>query len=80
MALSNEQIASLLNMISATESDEVDCDGCLEHLAEFAEAQLFNREVPDAVKTVERHLQQCRCCKDEYNALLDGLRELEERA
>ena len=45
MALSNEQITSLLNMVAVAEPDEVDCDGCLEHLAEFAEAELFNREV-----------------------------------
>ena len=77
MALSNEQITTLLSMISSADSDEMDCDGCLDHLAEFAEAELANREVPEAVKTVERHLQQCVCCKDEYNALLEGLRELE---
>lgn len=80
MALSNEQITALIDMISTTESDEVDCDGCLEHLAEFAEAELSNQEVSEAIKTVKRHLEQCRCCQDEYNALLEGLRELENPA
>ena len=79
MPLSNDQIASLLGMVNASESDELDCDGCFARVAEFAEAELANREIPDALKAVQTHVQQCTCCKDEYNALLDGLREIEER-
>ena len=78
MPLSNDQIASLLGMVNASESDELDCDGCFARVAEFAEAELANREIPDALKAVQTHIRQCTCCKDEYNALLDGLREIEE--
>ena len=77
MSLTNEQISSLLNQIATTQPDELDCDGCFVHLAEFAERELSNQAVPDALKTVEVHLSQCSCCKDEFNALLEGLRALE---
>ncbi len=77
MPLSNEQIASLLGMINTAEQDDIDCDGCFEHLAQFAETRLANQDIPDALRTVEIHLRQCACCKDEYNALLEGLRVLE---
>ncbi len=77
MALSTDQVSSLLAMIASSVSDSLDCDDCFERIAEFAEAQLANREIPDALKVVEIHLQQCPCCKDEYQALLEGLRELE---
>ena len=49
MPLSNDQIASLLGMVNASESDELDCDGCFARVAEFAEAELANREIPDAL-------------------------------
>ena len=78
MPLSTEQLSTLLGMITTSEPDSLDCDGCSEHLAEFAEAELTSREIPEAIRTVEIHLRQCACCKDEYNALLEGLRALEE--
>ena len=78
MGLTKQQIASLLKLVAATESDELDCDGCLEHLAEFAERQLANRDVTAALQSVESHLRQCTCCQDEYQALLEGLRALDD--
>lgn len=78
MSLSRKQIEKLLGMVSDTEPDALDCDGCYEQLAEFAEAQLTTRELPDALKAVETHLRQCGCCQDEYNTLLEGLRMLQD--
>ena len=65
-------------MISSAQADSLDCDGCYDQLAEFADAQLAGRELPDALKAVESHLHQCCCCKDEYKALLEGLREIQK--
>ncbi len=78
MPLSKEQLKSLINMIETTEPDTLDCDGCFEHLAEFAERELANREIPDALKAVSIHLKQCSCCQDEYKALLEGLKSLDD--
>ena len=78
MPLAADQISSLLGMIAASEPDSLDCDGCLAQVAEFAEAELLSLDIPDAVRAVETHLKQCPCCRDEYNALLEGLRALEE--
>lgn len=77
MTLSNEQISVLLGMISTTKEDSIDCDGCFDQLAEFADAELAGRDIPDALLAVETHLNQCVCCKDEYQALLDGLRGID---
>lgn len=78
MPLTTEQISGLLGMIATVEPDSLDCDSCFEYLAEFAEAELASREIPEALKAVEIHLQQCMCCQDEYRALLEALRALEE--
>ncbi len=77
MSLSIEQINGLLGMISSVESDEIDCGGCFGQIAEFAEFHLSHKEIPEAMKSIEMHLQQCLCCKDEFNALLKGLQAIE---
>lgn len=77
MKLSAEQTRALLNSVAAAKQDEVDCDGCFEHLSEFVELELAGAEIPEALGKVQRHIDQCPCCKDEHNALLEGLRALD---
>ena len=77
MSLTNEQINSLIDQVVGTEPDELDCDGCFAQLAEFADRELSNLAIPQALKVVETHLAQCTCCRDEYAALLEGLRALD---
>ena len=77
MSLSKEQVNNLLGMVGSVESDELDCEGCFGRIAEFAELYLSQQEIPEAMRIVETHLQQCLCCKDEFNALLKGLKEIE---
>lgn len=77
MSLSDEQISGLIKLAATVEADALDCDGCFAHLAEFAELQLARREVPEALKTVEAHLQQCQCCRAEFEALMEALRNLD---
>ncbi|MCA9187778.1 MAG: hypothetical protein R3E01_15290 [Pirellulaceae bacterium] len=78
MSLSREQISDLLKMISTSESDAADCGCCFDQIAEFADAQLAGQPLDDAMRIVQRHLEQCCCCKFEYQALLDGLRAIED--
>ena len=78
MALSKEQIQNLVGMVATVEADELDCDGCFGQIAEFAEYHLATQELPEAMWAVQVHLEQCLCCKDEFNALLKALRALDE--
>lgn len=78
MTLSREQIDKLLGLVSTTQDDELDCDGCLSRVAEFADAQLANLPLSDALKAVEVHMESCPCCADEYQALMDALQTLKE--
>jgi len=77
MGLSETEIDKLLKLVASSQEDQLDCDGCLERIAEFADANLANRTVPEAADIVATHLQSCKCCADEYHALLEGLRALE---
>ncbi|MEM9643661.1 MAG: hypothetical protein AAF989_01600 [Planctomycetota bacterium] len=78
MSLSKDQIASLLGLVASAKEGCIDCDACFDHLAEFAEIELAGRDVPEALKAVDLHLKQCPCCKDEFEALMTGLRAMDE--
>lgn len=76
MSISKKQISNLLGLIASTENDATDCEGCFSHLAEFAELELAGREIPEAFQAIQRHLEQCPCCKDEFDVLIEGLKAL----
>lgn len=77
MALTDEQIKSLITVVASTTDDQLDCDGCFERVAEFADSQLAGRSLSDAMTAVETHLANCPCCQDEYETLLAALRGCE---
>ena len=77
MKLNAQQIADLIDLTAGTTQDAIGCDGCYELLDQFAQAELDGIPIPESLKVVHDHLVQCKCCRDEYSALLTGLRELE---
>jgi hypothetical protein len=80
MSLSPEMIKKLIDLVATTQNDPLDCDGCLERIAEFAEAHLAGRSLSAALQSVRVHLESCGCCQDEYEALLAALGTLSEDA
>jgi len=57
--------------------DTLGCDGCYDLMDGFAQAELDGVEVPEALQAVRAHLKQCKCCRDEYDALLTAIRAIE---
>jgi hypothetical protein len=76
MKLNREQTKTLLQMVATSKPDEIDCDGCFEHLAEFVEHELLGTEIPKALEKVKQHIEQCACCNDEHNALVEALEQI----
>jgi hypothetical protein len=56
--------------------DEIGCDDCLEQLDQFAEMVLAGKDVAEAMPLVQDHLNRCRDCREEFEALLAALRAL----
>jgi hypothetical protein len=78
MKLDAKQIAELIQLTATARSeDTIGCNGCFELMDQFAQAELEGRDVPEALEVVRVHLEQCKCCRDEYDALLTALREIE---
>jgi hypothetical protein len=76
MRLSDRQMAVLGSLISeVNEKDSLGCDGCFELMSQYADSMIAGRDLHEALQAVEIHLEQCRCCRDEYEALRAALSE-----
>jgi len=78
MSLSKEQISTLLSLVASATEDQISCDGCFEHVAQFVETELAGAPLDDTMKLIKNHMQNCPCCKDEYNALVEAMTALNE--
>lgn len=56
---------------------EIGCDDCLAELDIFAEHKLANKELPEAMRVIEEHLERCDDCREEFVSLLAALRMVE---
>lgn len=63
--------------LANTEPDEIACDECFEELDRFAELARAGKPVEEIMPKVKGHLERCRDCREEYEALLAALREIE---
>ena len=77
MSLSKKEIDALLQLIGRTKDTEINCERCLTVVSEFAEAKLAGRSISESLLLVEHHLSICDECKQEYEALLRTLDQLE---
>ena len=76
MALTSQEIKELLRMLSLTKSRELTCDECLMRMAEFAECNLQAKSITESLSMMKDHLELCRECQEEYEALLAALKGL----
>ena len=67
--LTSGQVTSIVRMLGLTTDREFNCSECLQHVSEFAEAQLANKPVTEVIASVEQHLALCPECCEEYEAL-----------
>lgn len=77
MGLTPKEIDGLLVLIGLTRNEEINCDECLDLVAEFAEQELAGRSVPEGLEAVRRHISICTECREEYEALGRALAGLE---
>jgi hypothetical protein len=67
--LTREEIERLMQMLGLTRDDELDCDRCLDLVAEFAETKLAGKSYAAGAKLVEHHLASCSECREEFRVL-----------
>jgi uncharacterized protein with PIN domain len=74
MSYTTEQISGLMRLIGITRESEINCNECLDHVAEFAESELSGKAMPEVLDAVRHHLTLCPECKEEYEELLKAMR------
>lgn len=78
MPLSKEELDGLLRLVGLTKESEINCEQCLALVSEFAEQALAGKSVPEGLKAVEHHLSVCAECREEYEALQEALKEMDD--
>ncbi len=77
MTLTPSVLQSLVAMAHATRTDEVVCGDCEQSVDRFAEMRLQGLDTAEALPLVEAHIAGCRCCGEEFDALMEVLRAAE---
>ena len=73
MAIAPDQLPMMMKMVAGTRPDEIDCDECFAQVGRFAELTIAGRNAAEALPLVQQHLEQCRDCRKEFEALLAAL-------
>lgn len=73
MSIESEKLRNLMRSIFMTHRDEIGCDTCFDQLDLFAEVTLTGLDAASALPQVFRHLQMCKACREEFEALLSAL-------
>ncbi|MBN1581142.1 MAG: hypothetical protein JXA89_10595 [Anaerolineae bacterium] len=76
MKLDTDTLKTMVQEILATHDDEIACGQCFEQLDQFVEMTLAGKNAAEAMPLVQDHLQHCRDCREEFQALLIALRAL----
>jgi hypothetical protein len=76
MKLSADVLKKMVNSIAMTRPDEIACDECFEQLDIFAEQMLTGKPAAEAMPLVEDHLNRCKDCHEEFEALLEAVKSL----
>jgi hypothetical protein len=76
MTLEPAVLRQMVRTIITTRPDEIGCDECFEQLDRFVEMTLAGRNAAEAMPLVQDHLERCRNCREEFEALLTVLRAL----
>jgi hypothetical protein len=70
MQISQDNLKSLLEHISKTQEVELPCDDVYELIDEFADAAAKGEDMSKLMPLVQQHLEICRDCLEEYEALV----------
>jgi len=76
--MKRDHFESWLRNIYETQEEEISCTECFDLVSGFVELEVSGQDAAARMPQLKQHLNQCRACRDEYEALRD-LRQLEEK-
>ena len=78
MKLSLDVLKKMVLAVAGTKPNEMGCDECFEQVDQFVELKLEGKNAAEAMPLIQDHLDRCGGCREEFEALLDCLRETAE--
>ena len=75
--LNKNIIRNLLKAVISTRPDELDCAECCDEIESFIEMELAGKTPAEAKPLVKDHLKRCKDCREEYEALLTALQNID---
>jgi len=72
-ALSDELVTRIMHRLVVTDDEELSCDEVFALVDEYAEASQRGENVASLKPLIRHHLDTCRECDEEYQALLSIL-------
>jgi dissimilatory sulfite reductase (desulfoviridin) alpha/beta subunit len=66
----SSMMSKLLQMVENTDEVEIACDEVYEILDQYVELEARGEDVASLLPLVKRHLDKCRDCHEEYEALV----------
>lgn len=77
MKLNTDILKNMLRAVIATKEVEIGCDDCYEKLNKFIEMEINGKSPEQAMPLVKDHLDRCKDCREEYEALLKAIQSFE---
>jgi len=69
-----KELQNMISMIRSTEEKEISCGECYDQLEIFIENQLAGLSPSQMIPMVQKHLDRCLDCREEYELLLKALK------
>ena len=79
--MKRSQFERWVRQIYATEEEEISCSECFDLVSQYVDLEIAGEPAEESLPRLKQHLNQCRVCREEYEALRDLARlEAEGRA
>ncbi|GAB4467763.1 MAG: hypothetical protein Kow00124_01100 [Anaerolineae bacterium] len=64
------RFGKVMRYVMTTHEEDITCDECFEHVDRYVEMLRMGRKPDEVLLKVQRHLENCPCCQQEFQALL----------
>ena len=78
--MKTNRFANIMKMIFHTAEEDISCDECYDHIDQYVDMLQAGQDPSTVLPEVKQHLAQCRCCEDEFHALIAILENQEDEA
>jgi deoxycytidylate deaminase len=65
-----KRFTSIMRMIFSTADEDITCDECYDQIDQYVDLLRAGQNPGEVLPRVKNHLEQCRCCEAEFNALI----------